>query len=82
MLYLGTMYRKYLDVTKFKKMKIIDEWGDISWGDWDLCFHIEGYYGEKKVIPGPKKYYIDYLKKAGLFPSVKKQNRKKGNGVI
>ncbi len=45
------MYREYLDVTKFKKMKTRDEDGDIYWGkNWDLCFHIDAYYGEKKVV--------------------------------
>ena len=57
---------KFLDINKFKKMKY-DEHGDIYWGkDWDMCFHIELYYGKHKMIPRPKKYYKVYLKRAGL----------------
>lgn len=41
----------FLDVIKFKKMKI-DENVGIYWGkNWDMCFHIETYYGETKIIP-------------------------------
>ena len=65
MLYHGTMYMKYLDVIKFKKMGFEKE-GDIYWGkNWDLCFHLDGYYGKKKVVPIPSKAYRDYLKKHG-----------------
>lgn len=43
---------KLLDVTKFKKMKFDKERGHIYWGkDWDMCFEMETYYGEAKIIP-------------------------------
>lgn len=49
-LYHGTMYRKYLDITKFKKIHTEPN-GDIQWGNWDLCFRIDAYYGKTKVVP-------------------------------
>ena len=32
------MTRKYLDLEKFKKFKI--DYGDLVWGDYELCFPI------------------------------------------
>ncbi len=67
---------KFLDISKFKKMKIRDELGDIYWGkDWDVCFHMESYYGKDKVIPRPRKYYTDYLKKIGKAHLIKEDKR-------
>ena len=64
---------KFLDVTKFKKIKY-EESGNIYWGkDWDMSFHIELYYGVDKMIPHPRKYYTDYLKEAGLSHLLKKE---------
>lgn len=64
----GEYYKEYLDITKFKKMKIRDEWGDIYWGkNWDLCFHLEAYYGETKVLPISKKIIKAQLKKVGIL---------------
>ena len=49
-LYHGTSLRKYLDVTKFKKMKFDRKRGDIYWGkNYDMCFHIESIYREKII---------------------------------
>lgn len=48
---------KFLDISKFKKMKC-DEYsqGDIYWGkDWDMCFKIDQYYGKNKITPNYKK---------------------------
>ena len=45
----GTL-RTFLDVDKFKKMRFEKDTGDIYWGkNWDMCFHIETYYGETEV---------------------------------
>lgn len=44
--------KKYLDITKFRKMKISNEHGVIYWGNnWDICFNINAYYGEKYIKP-------------------------------
>ncbi len=51
----GESLKKFLDVSKFSKMKFTDN-GDIYWGkDWDMCFHIHSYYKESKVIPLTQK---------------------------
>lgn len=48
----GTSLLKYLDISKFKKININKETGDIYWGkNWDMCFHIEAYYNETAIIP-------------------------------
>lgn len=59
----GTSLLKYLDVSKFKKIKINNETGDIYWGkNWDMCFHIEAYYNETAVIPLVKKRKMQVAK--------------------
>ena len=46
---------KFLDISKFSKMKYRED-GDIWWGkDWDICFHIHTYYKETKVVPLSQK---------------------------
>lgn len=46
----GTSLLKYLDYSQFKKINIDKVRGDIYWGkDWDMCFHIEAYYGETQI---------------------------------
>ena len=48
----GTSLLKFLDPTKFRKINIDKIRGDIWWGkEWDMCFHIESYYGETEVGP-------------------------------
>jgi len=60
----GTSLLGYLDISKFKDITINKETGDIHWGkDYDMCFHIEAYYNEKKIVP--------------LFPLKQKGGRKK-----
>lgn len=52
----GTSLLKYLDYSKFKKIKIDKTHGDIYWGkDWDMCFHIDAIYGETKILPVKQK---------------------------
>lgn len=52
----GTSLLKYLDHSKFKKINIDKVRGDIYWGkDWDMCFHIEAYYGETKITPAKQR---------------------------
>lgn len=68
MLYRGTMYREYLDVIKFKKMKFDKDTSDIYWGkNWDICLHIHSYYGEKKVTLTPRWEIIKYAKNIGII---------------
>ncbi len=55
----GTMLLKFLDIAKFKKIIIDKERGDIFWGkDWDMCFHIESYYGVSAILPPKPKIYM------------------------
>lgn len=66
----GESLRKFLDPVKFKKMNIDKARGNIWWGkNWDMCFHIETYYGETEVGPIGKhrglavvaaQYALDY----------------------
>jgi hypothetical protein len=52
----GTSFLKFLDPTKFRKINIDKIRGDIWWGkEWDMCFHIESYYGETEVGPIGKR---------------------------
>ena len=52
----GVSLLDYLDKSKFKKINIDYDRGDIYWGkDWDMCFHIEDYYGETKMERAKKK---------------------------
>ena len=52
----GTMLMPYLDISKFKKIIIDKENGDIRWGkNYDMCFHIEAYYGETSILPAKQK---------------------------
>jgi hypothetical protein len=52
----GESLRKFLDPARFKKMRIDKVRGDIWWGkNWDMCFHIETYYGETEVGPMGKR---------------------------
>jgi len=52
----GTSLLNYLDVSKFKKININKDTGDIYWGkNWDMCFHIEAYYNETAIIPIKQK---------------------------
>ena len=46
---------KFLDQSKFEKIIIDTKTGDIHWGkDYDMCFHIDAYYGETSVHPKQK----------------------------
>lgn len=49
---IGTL-SKFLDINEFKKMKCDKNFsGDIYWGkNWDMCFNINQYYKETKIIP-------------------------------
>jgi hypothetical protein len=59
--------KEFLDVTKFKKICIDKNKTDIYWGkDWNMCFHIETYYGEKKVIPLSRKEIKSMKERLGL----------------
>jgi len=52
----GESLLKFLDKAKFKKISIDKVRGDIWWGkDWDMCFHIETYYGETEIGPIGKR---------------------------
>lgn len=52
----GTSLLPFLDHSKFKKINIDKESGDIYWGkNWDMCFHIESYYNETKIEPIKQK---------------------------
>lgn len=48
----GTL-SKFLNINEFKKMKCSKDFnGDIYWGNnWDMCFNINQYYKETKIIP-------------------------------
>jgi len=49
----------YLNIDKFKKIHIDKERGDIYWGkDFDMCFHIDSYYGETEVRPSRSPFRL------------------------
>lgn len=41
--------KDFTDKRKFKEMKFNTLTGDIYWGDWDMCFHMDVVYKEKVV---------------------------------
>jgi hypothetical protein len=60
--------QEYLDITKFKKMKVVNKYGDIYWGkDWDMCFHIDAYYGETDIRPLSNSEKKKILKELSAF---------------
>lgn len=47
---------RYLDIEKFKKIKIFKPRSHIYWGkDWDMCFPIGIYYGETQVLANKQR---------------------------
>jgi hypothetical protein len=49
----STETRQFLDVARFREFRL--EWGNIVWGDYELCFPLEDLYvrAQQRVNPAP-----------------------------